>query len=234
MTTATMQLIEPMNFSRSCLDKSIASISKGLIGSPCCGRAPSSPRLALKPLYENKVTTVQSAKPSPKSPTKEQKKQDSAAVCVTKDLIGVKDKPWNKACEAKPKKSSEVDNGELIEILNENRQQTKPKAHKSCRRNMSIDVASLSHSNNESLPNQPHTFFCSIRKILFGCHRGDEARTTIQMTVVSVIPFRLIQIRALNRHRWCFWITYITACKRGVVLTDEKDATPVWLRKKWT
>lgn len=150
MTTATMQLVEPMNFSRSCLDKSIASISKGLIGSPCCGRAPSSPRLALKPLYENKVTTVQSAKPSPKSPTKEQKKQDSAAVCVTKDLIGVKDKPWNKACEAKPKKSSEVDNGELIEILNENRQQTKPKAHKSCRRNMSIDVASLSHSNNES------------------------------------------------------------------------------------
>lgn len=149
MTTATMQLIEPMNFSRSCLDKSIATISKGLIGTSCSGRAPLSPRLALKPLYENKVTK-QSAEPSPKSPTKEQTKQDSAAVCVTKDFLAVKEDHRNKTCETKPKRSSDVDNGELIEILNENRQQMKPKAHKSCRRNMSIDVASLSHSTNDS------------------------------------------------------------------------------------
>lgn len=51
---------------------------------------------------------------------KEQKIQDLVVVCVIKDLIGVKDKFWNKVCEVKLKKSSEVDNGELIEIFNEN------------------------------------------------------------------------------------------------------------------
>lgn len=170
MTTVAMQLQEPISISRSCLDKSIAAISKGLIYNSIENRGPPSPSFVLRSIPE----TVRNALPTgqqddcakPKSPKKTEKKP--AQTSTVKNLT-TPNEGESQDCVFQ-KKSSDVDNGEIIELM-ENRQQSVSREKKVVRRNMSIDVASLSHNAKDSDRSDRHF-------LLF--YQENTARSTVR------------------------------------------------------
>lgn len=152
-----MQTQEPMLISRSCLDKSIAVISDNLIRSPRNNSGAKSPCLILNQVQKQIAATVSQCSNIKENAklTDQETGEEKLGAWKTSDTLGQQEQQDQEYI--RQKKTSDVDNGELIELLQENRQQTTALMSKrQFKRNKSIDVACLSHDSNSVYKTKGH------------------------------------------------------------------------------